>query len=165
VTATLTIRTAGESDVSAIWRVHTNAIQATCAGHYPKEVITAWIERLKPGSYRSVVRRGGVVIAEADSKAVGFGQINLPSGEIEAVYVAPDAQCQGVGAALLAHLEHLASREGMSRITLKSTINAEPFYAARGWRAVGRDLRKITQEIGLNCIAMEKELRAADPQI
>jgi len=158
VTATLTIRPAADGDVHAIWRIHTAAIEATCAGHYPEEVIDAWIERLKPESYRGVVRRGGVVIAEHDVQAVGFGQIDLPNGEIQAVYVAPDAQCQGVGAALLAHLERLAAHQGMARITLKATINAEAFYATRGWRTIGHDLHKITQDIGLKCIAMEKDL-------
>lgn len=158
MTPPLIIRPAVASDVDAIWRVHTTAIEATCAGHYGKDVIAAWIERLKPESYRSVVARGGVVVAEYESQAVGFGQIDVATGEIQAVYVAPDAQCQGVGAAVLAHLEALATREGISRITLKATINAEAFYASRGWRSVGRALNKITQEIGLTCIAMEKQL-------
>ncbi len=158
MTATLSIRVAVDDDATAIWRVHTAAIRRTCAGHYPPEVIAAWVERLKPESYRGVLRRGGVVIAEDDAQVVGFGQIDLPNGEIQAVYVAPEAQGQGVGAALLAHLEQLASGQGTSRLTLKATINAECFYAARGWRTIGRDVHKITQQVGLKCIAMEKQL-------
>ncbi len=158
MTGTLAIRPAADDDVDAIWRVHTTAIEATCAGHYPPEVIAEWIARLKPESYRGVVKRGGVVVAESGSQAVGFAQIDLPHGEIQAVYVSPDAQCHGVGAALLAHLEGLAAAQGLSRVTLKSTLNAERFYASHGWRTIGRDLHKITQQIGLKCIAMEKRL-------
>jgi GNAT superfamily N-acetyltransferase len=96
------------------------------------------------------------LIAENGRDAVGFGQLDLPNGEIQAVYVSPDAQGRGVGGALLAHLEHLARREGAARITLKATLNAEAFYAAHGWRTVGRDVHKITQRISLTYVAMEK---------
>jgi hypothetical protein len=67
---TLTIRAAAETDVQAIWRVHRSAIWETCGGHYPPEVIAAWVERLKPDSYRRVVRRGGVVVGDAQRGAV-----------------------------------------------------------------------------------------------
>src|SRR5512146_123533 len=120
---TLTIRTADERDVDAIWRVHTSAIATTCARCYSEDVILAWVERLKPASYRGVVNRGVVVIAEEGDEVVGFGQIDLPSGEIHAVYVSPDAQGQGVGGAVLEHLETLAMREGVSSVTLKATLN------------------------------------------
>ncbi len=158
MTSTVTIRTADERDLDAIWRVHAAAIERTCAAHYPAEVIDAWVERLKPESYRGVVRRGVVVIAEEDGKVVGFGQLDLPAGEVQAVYVSPDAQSGGVGGALLAYLEDAAARAGVTVATLKATLNAESFYAERGWRATGRHLNKITQRIGLTCIAMEKRL-------
>ena len=161
VIGALTIRSAEDADATSIWRVHTAAIQETCGRHYPQEVIAAWVERLKPESYGGVLRRGGVVVAEDGTRVVGFGQIDLATGEIQAVYVSPDTQGRGVGAALLAHLEQLAGSQGLSRITLKATLNAEYFYAARGWRTTGRDLHKITQQIGLKCIAMEKELDQA----
>lgn len=158
MTATLMVRPAAGDDATAIWRVHTAAIRETCAVYYPPQVIAAWIERLKPASYGGVLRRGGVVIAEDNGAVVGFGQIDLPNGEIQAVYVSPDAQGQGVGAALLAHLEHIGGALGLTRMTLKATINAEHFYAARGWRTTGRTVNKITQRIALKCVAMEKRI-------
>ncbi len=158
MTAALTIRLADDADATAIWRIHSAAIRETCARRYAPEVIAAWVERLKPESYAGVLRRGGVVIAEDAGGPIGFGQIDLANAEIQAVYVAPGAQRLGVGAALLEHLEDLARDRGLVRITLKATLNAEAFYAARGWRTTGRDLHKITQQVGLQCIAMEKRL-------
>lgn len=157
--ATVTIRTADERDLDAIWRVHAAAIERTCAGHYSDRVIRAWVERLRPESYRGVVRRGAIVIAEHDGTVVGFGQLDLPAGEIQAVYVSPEAQSAGVGGALLAYLEDAALRAGVAVATLKSTLNAEPFYAARGWRATGCAVHKITQQVSLTCVAMEKTLK------
>ncbi len=155
--AALTIRSAVDADAAAIWEVHSAAIERTCGRHYPTHVIGAWLERLKPESYAGVLRRGGVVVAEENGRVVGFGQIDLANREIQAVYVSPDAQGRGVGAALLARLEEIALREGLSQLTLKATLNAESFYAAHGWRTIARDLHKITQQIGLKCIAMEKQ--------
>ncbi len=156
--ASFTIRTAGDSDLEAIWRVHRAAIEQTCARRYDADVIAAWVARLKPESYRGVVQRGVVVIAEDEGEAIGFGQLDSTAGEIQAVYVAPAAQGRGVGAALLAHLEQAALTAGRSRITLQATLNAESFYASHGWRTTGRDVRKITQHVSLDCVSMEKSL-------
>ncbi len=158
MTLPFTIRTAGETDLEAIWRVHKAAIEETCATRYGSDVIGAWVERLKPEGYRGVVQRGIVVIAEDDGTAIGFGQLDIAAGEIQAVYVLPIAQGRGVGAALLAHLEEVAMTHGHSRLTLQATLNAEAFYAAHGWRMTGHDVRKITQDVSLRCVSMEKVL-------
>jgi GNAT superfamily N-acetyltransferase len=153
-----TIRAAADTDLDAIWRVHRTAILHTCATHYGTDVITAWVERLKPESYRGVVQRLVVVIAEDEAEAIGFGQLDVAAGEIQAVYVLPAAQGRGVGAALLAHLEQVALSRGLGRVSLQATLNAESFYAAHGWHATGRDVRKITQQVALSCVSMEKTL-------
>lgn len=158
MTLPFTIRTAGDADLEAIWRVHRTAIEQTCATRYGPDVISAWVERLKPESYRGVVQRGIVVIAEDHDETIGFGQLDLAAGEIQAVYVFPGAQGRGVGAALLAHLEHVALTHGLCDITLQATLNAETFYAAHGWQTTGRDVRKITEQVSLACVAMEKSL-------
>ena len=87
MTLPFTIRTAGDADLEAIWRVHRTAIEQTCATRYGPDVISAWVERLKPESYRGVVERGIVVIAEDNGATIGFGQLDLAAGEIQAVYV------------------------------------------------------------------------------
>jgi len=158
MTLPVTIRTAGGADLDAIWRVHRTAIEQTCASRYGPDVISAWVERLRPESYRGVVQRGIVVVAEDNGKAVGFGQLDVAAGEIQAVYVLPGAQGRGIGAALLAHLEVLARAQGLANVTLHATLNAEAFYGAHGWRTTGRDVRKITEQISLACVAMEKSL-------
>ncbi len=158
MTATLTIRAATESDIPAIWGVHSSAISGTCQTHYSDEVIRAWVERLKPESYRAVVKRAMVLLAEDADRPVGFGQIDLAKAEIQAVYVEPAAQSRGVGATLLKALEEVAVQHRLPRITLKATLNAEQFYAARGWRTTAHEVNKITEQIGVECVEMEKVL-------
>lgn len=163
MTSTLIVRPASEGDLHAIWHVHTRAIATTCRSHYADAVIAAWVERLKPESYRSVLKRAMVFLAEDESGVVGFGQIDLAAAEVQAVYVLPDAQGRGIGAVLLARLEAAAAEGGLSHITLKATLNAEPFYRAHGWHATSNDVHKITEQIAVACVSMEKPIAAATP--
>lgn len=157
----LTIRQASEHDIDAIWRVHSRAVGTTCRSHYPGSVIDAWVARLKPESYRAVVRRAVVLVAELEGEIIGFSQIDIKEAEIQAVYVLPGMEGRGFGAALLAEAESRAVAAGLTRLTLKATLNAEDFYAKRGWRPVTHDVHKITEEISLTCVAMAKDLTAS----
>jgi putative acetyltransferase len=158
MTAALTIRPATEHDVEQIWQVHTRAVGTTCRTHYPDTVVIAWMARLKPESYRAVVRRAVVLLAELDGHVVGFSQVDLNEAEVQAVYVLPEMEGRGIGGTLLSAAEAAAAEHGLPRLTLKATLNAEDFYARRGWRAVTADVHKITEEISLTCIAMEKDI-------
>ena len=75
-----------------------------------------------------------------------------------AVYVLPEAEGKGVGSILLAAVERAAALRGLTHLTLKATLNAEPFYSRRGWHALGHRTHKITEQIALTAVAMEKTI-------
>jgi putative acetyltransferase len=154
------IRPAGHDDGEAIWRIHTAAVRVLCAGWYSCEQIGVWTGRLAPGSYRAALDRCEIVVAERDGEMVGFGQIDVMRAEIEAVYVLPDAIRSGVGSALLAHLEDVARGHGLQRLALCASLNAEAFYARRGYRARGRENHPLTTAMAVDCIRMDKVLAA-----
>jgi GNAT superfamily N-acetyltransferase len=91
---------------------------------------------------------------------VGFGELDLQRGEIVAVYVLPDAAGTGVGSDLLAHLEETARAADRTRLTLCASLNAEAFYARRGWRAGGREKHRLTPGVAVDCVRMDKDLAA-----
>ena len=154
------IRQAGHDDREAIWRIHTAAVRVLCAGWYSGEQIGVWTERLAPASYHQALERCEIVVAERDGELVGFGQIDLMRAEIEAVYVVPAAVRSGVGSALLTHLEAVARDHGLQRLALCASLNAETFYARRGYRARGRENRPLTTAMAVDCIRMDKVLAA-----
>ena len=154
------IRQAGHDDREAIWRVHTAAVRVLCAGWYSCEQIGVWTGRLGPDSYRAALERCEIVVAEREDEIVGFGQIDVMRAEIEAVYVVPAAVRSGVGSALLAHLEAMARDHGLQHLALCASLNAESFYARRGYRARGRENHALTTAMAVDCIRMDKVLAA-----
>ncbi len=153
-----TIREATDRDREAIWRVHTEAIRVTCAGSYSDTQIATWTGLLTPDSYRRVVVNHRMIVAEAEGRVIGFGQLDPKGGEVLALYVLPRASRQGVGSQLLARLERAAVAIGLALVWVRATLNAESFYARRGYRTKGIAEHDIIPNVRLACVVMEKLL-------
>lgn len=154
------IRRARDTDRDAIWKVHIAAIRALCAGWYGEAEIDVWIARLTPDAYRGAILNRVMLVAEEGGDVVGFGQLDVERREIEAVYVQPGVVRRGIGAALLARLEELARIQGVGRLHLCASLNAQAFYAARGYKPLGKEQHRLTDAVALDCIRMEKPLFA-----
>lgn len=154
----LSIRRARDTDRDAIWRVHTDSIRALCAGWYGAAEIETWIGRLTPDVYRGAILHRVVLVAEQDGEMIGFGQLDLDRAEIEAVYVGPGTARHGIGSRLLRALEDVARIRGLTRLHLCASLNAQAFYAARGYRPVQKEQHRLTDAVSLDCVRMEKAL-------
>jgi hypothetical protein len=55
-------------------------------------------------------------------------------------------------------MEDEARRRGHRIIRLNATLNAEKFYARKGYRWLGRATHRVSAEIDLPCVRMEKAL-------
>jgi putative acetyltransferase len=154
----LVVRHAREGDAQGIFEVHIRAILEVCATHYSASQLEAWASHRPPGTHSPAIRSREFFVAVDNSRLIGFGQLNLDTGEIEAVYVHPQALRQGVGSLLLCTLEKTARRAGLSCLHLKSTLNAVPFYQHAGFRTVAPTTHRISPEVELACVEMEKEL-------
>jgi len=81
----------------------------------------------------SVIPTHRLFVAERRGAVVGFASLE---GEVLGhLYVAPEAQRRGVGAALLAHVKALA-RDRLTLFTHRANRRARAFYESRGFRAV-----------------------------
>ena len=154
------IRAAVGDDAEAVWRVHTTSIRGLCAGWYTEQEITVWTGRLIAEAYRRAIEAHVMIVAERDGTVVGFGELDLQRGEIVAVYVLPEVAGTGVGSDLLAHLEETARAADHARLTLCASLNAEAFYARRGWRAGAREKHRLTPGVAVDCVRMDKDLAA-----
>jgi GNAT superfamily N-acetyltransferase len=152
------IRAAVDADVEAVWHVHTASVRGLCAGWYSDHEIAVWTGRLAADLYRHAMERHVMVVAERGDAVVGFGELDPGRGEIVAVYVLPEATGRGIGSALLAYLEHTARRAGHRQLTLCASLNAEAFYARRGWRAGARDRHVLTPGVAVDCVRMARVL-------
>jgi GNAT superfamily N-acetyltransferase len=154
------IRRARDTDREAIWKVHTESIRALCAGWYGDAEIDVWIARLTPEVYRGAILNRVMLVAEDADDVVGFGQLDVERREVEAVYVRPEGVRRGIGAAILRRLEELARTQGIGRLHLCASLNAQGFYAAHGYRPMQKEQHRLTDGVALDCIRMEKTLFA-----
>nr|WP_082101404.1 GNAT family N-acetyltransferase [Demequina rhizosphaerae] len=97
---------------------------------------------------RRPVRRG-VLVAEHDGEPVGYVAVHrLPAlfaggvvAVVEELYVIPDRRAEGIGAALMAEAEHIASGWGAAHICV-ATSRAVDFYKGLGYEPTARFLKK-----------------------
>lgn len=131
------IRPATVGDRHALWRVHTQAIRVSAARHYNAAQIEAWAGRLTPEGYRSPRQDWPYCffVAELEEgRIVGFGELNLKTGEVEAVFVDPEFGRRGIGRQILQALEDLAERQGLTTLVVDASLNAVEFYEREGYR-------------------------------
>jgi putative acetyltransferase len=154
----VTIRPAVEGDGPGICTVHVRAIRETCARAYSAEQVTAWSGLLSPDSYRAVIRERVVVVATEGGAVVGFGQLDPEGGEVDAVYVLPERQGEGIGRELLEHLEEAARARALPVLHLSATLNAVSFYERAGYLRSASTLHRLPTGEDLPCERMAKRL-------
>jgi putative acetyltransferase len=90
-----------------------------------------------------------ILVAELGGRVVGYGGIR--GSELSALFVRPAAARRGVASALLARVEALARRRGITRLRVDAAKSGVAFYRAQGFtgrRSVkvplpGRDLEAV----------------------
>jgi putative acetyltransferase len=157
----LSLRQATEADRRELWRIHAAAVASLCQGSYTSLEVRTWVDLLRPEGYLRADVPRTVLVAERRRGPVGFGQLDPELGELEALYVEPLEAGHGVGSTLLSALEALAWRAGAKAVNLDASLNAEPFYQARGYMRLHAAKRVLTPEVQLPCVRMQKRRPSA----
>jgi GNAT superfamily N-acetyltransferase len=125
----LTLRLARSSDIPAMHRlrlsVRENSLGASSGiGH---------------ASYVPFVDSAAAWVAYRDQQLAGFAAVERDTQTIWTLFVAPEAERQGVGSALLREMLSWAAGAGLDRLRLSTAAGtrAEAFYRAAGWREAG----------------------------
>ncbi len=83
---------------------------------------------------------GGVFVLEQDGAIVGFSAI-MPRDdgdtELDALFVEPSIQRQGIGRKLIEHCAEMARSTGSSALHVVGNTHAKQFYLACGFSIVG----------------------------
>jgi putative acetyltransferase len=154
----VSIRRAADGDRSGICTVHVRAIRETCSRSYSPEQISAWAGLLSPDSYTVVLQQRVIVVAADGATVIGFGQLNQDTGELDAVYVLPDRQGEGIGGMLLSELEGHARACGITTLELSATMNAAEFYERAGYAQRHAAIHRLPTGVELHCIRMSRQL-------
>lgn len=130
----LSIRVAHPDEASAISELIIAAVLKTNAKDYPAEVIEEVVANFTPDRVAALLNTRQVFVATKEGKIIGTA--SLDGAMIRSVFVSPDNQQHGVGTYLMQHLEKTAQMQGISCLTVPSSVTAEGFYRNLGYIAV-----------------------------
>jgi putative acetyltransferase len=159
----ITVRQMRPDEGGTFLELHSRAIRGLAAAHYPPEVISTWatpVTEATIGRFLENPDQEVRLIAELDGVPVGLGSVVIPASELRACYVVPEASRKGVGTALVTEIERIANKNGVTRLELHSSINAEPFYAALGYEVIERGEHVLRSGLRMAAVTMVKSLQA-----
>jgi putative acetyltransferase len=128
------IRSADPMDADQLLAIRREAIMAL-AEEYGRVTAERWATAAHPDRAAKAIVINRVWVAEFGSKVVGW--VEVGGATIVSLYVTPAAACLGVGSSLLTQAEREIRDAGGSIAYLDASLNAEAFYARRGYRRVG----------------------------
>jgi len=154
------IRKATAADAQSIFDIRIAAINSQCTGYYAADDLARWTAGAMSPQFVQMMTDEAYV-AMVGERVAGSGMVDLDSGQIDAVFVLPELMGQGLGRAMMLHLEHLAIRAGLAQLKLDSTLNAAPFYRSLGFTGDAVASYCSSGGLSLACIPMIKRLPAS----
>ena len=157
----VTVRPLRNDEVRVYLEIHEKAIRGLAGSHYSQRDIDGWVVPATGENLRAVARNpeGEIrLLAELDGKAVGIGALVLAESELRAVYVLPECARRGCGSALVREIERIARDNGLDRLTLHASLNAERFYADLGYGVLERTEVALPNAHRIAVVRMGKDL-------
>jgi len=155
------VRPLGRDEGRLYLEIVNRAIRGLAAGHYPREVVEAWVPPVTDEAVQWLMLNPEDeirLVAELDGAPAGIGALVLRDSELRACYVTPEAARHGCGTALVREIERLARANGLTYLQLVASINAEPFYAVNGYEGRGRVEHVLRNGQRMAAVKMFKKL-------
>lgn len=130
----LTIRTATSADAAALSRLITHTMRVSNAPDYDHATVERLSRRFSPTALVERIANEQTFVGEHDGSPVATA--GLHGNLIRTMFVAPDAQGQGVGQRMLAHIEATARTNEIALLTVNASITARGFYERFGFHFV-----------------------------
>jgi putative acetyltransferase len=157
----ITVRPLRDDELRTYLEIHTSAIRGLAVTHYAPDLIEGWVVPITEEVIRELaLNADGEIrlLAELDGVPAGIGALVLARSELRACYVAAPAARKGCGSALVREIECLARENGLRRLELAASINAEPFYAAHGYQVKDRSEVVLRNGHRMPAVMMRKDL-------
>ena len=141
----ISIRKACPEDSSVISTIIIAAIKETNVKDYPASVIAKLPESFSPAQIAERMLVRDTYLSVADERITGTA--SLDNNTVRSVFVKPELQGFGIGLALMKHIEELASLNGISELTVPSSITAKGFYRKLGYEKVREEFEGLERII------------------
>ncbi|WP_312939994.1 GNAT family N-acetyltransferase [Oscillibacter sp.] len=144
-------------DCPVLAKLFFNTVHAVNAKDYAKDQLDAWATgNVDISAWNKSFLEHHTVVAEITGDIAGFGDMD-DTGYLNMLYVHKDYQSRGVATAILYELEHQAISRGIFHFTTYGSITAKPFFEARGYRVVRKNIA-VRRNIELTNCFMEKSI-------
>ncbi|HEV2135686.1 MAG TPA: GNAT family N-acetyltransferase [Terracidiphilus sp.] len=163
------LRTASPGDLRAVGALLETSFSRLLAGSYDAKLLELALPHmvnanpilLACGTYYVVEAEAGAVVACGGWTYEEPGSGAKVNGEahIRHFAVHPDWVRRGIGAALLTRCIAEAELAGVKKLRCLSTLNAEPFYRASGFRTVSAIDVRMGQTLLFPAVQMERGIR------
>jgi putative acetyltransferase len=154
----LSVRAARFEDVGAILRLIEQAIEVGCRDHYDAVQRRAVFLGYAANMFLDAVGPFAMLAGTVGGTLAAVAQVDLARGGLRALFVGGDFQGQGLGGALLAHVEAGARAAGCSQLGGAMSLNAVGFYARAGYRPTAGAERLLTAGVRFPVVRMSKPL-------
>lgn len=145
------IRNATRADATVISRIIVAALRQSNAQDYSPEIIRHVEQSFSPSAVVHLLSQRQVYVATIAGQVVATA--SLDRNTVRSVFVDPPWQGRGMGRALLAKLESVATGGGFDLLRVPSSITAEGFYASLGFTKIRDEFHDAERTI-----IMEKRL-------
>lgn len=145
------VRPATAEDTVAISRVALAALHESNSLDYPPEVIAEVARSFAPEVITAQLSKCRVFVALLGETVIGTAA--LDGSVVRSVFVEPAHQKHGIGRHLMHVIHATAARAGIEAVCVPSSITAEHFYTALGYRKVRDAFHGVERTI-----VMEKRL-------
>jgi ribosomal protein S18 acetylase RimI-like enzyme len=173
--APIVVRQATLDDARAIARVHVAAWRSAYRGQMPDAVLDAVDEEQRASLWHRLLQAPdhAVVVAVRDQSVIGFCSVvasrdadaGSGTGEVPAIYVAPESWRSGAGRALMSTSIAAAQQRGYRALTLwvlDSNARAQAFYERLGLAPDGASKLESRGDHSLHEVRYRLELERRD---
>ena len=146
------IRTFEPRDAETVSALIGRTMRESNSRDYSLDRLQPLIDYFSPEKVRQLGQDRVGLVAEANGQLIGTAA--LDRAELATFFVLPEYQGQGIGTRLLAAIERQAWMQGITHLTVDSSLTGAAFYARMGYLRTGVD-REGTAGVQ---IGMEKQL-------
>lgn len=136
----ISIRPALPLDSDEISQLIARSVTETNTDDYLAEILQQVVDSFTADRIRTLISERQMFVALDQDRIIGTA--GLVDGVVKSVFVSPDSQKKGVGAALMAHIESIAKEQSLTCLTLQSSLTAEGFYHKLGYETLRREMGK-----------------------
>lgn len=128
------IRNAMNADASAISQMIIGTLRESNAQDYSSEIINQVEPSFSPQAILELLTRRQVLVATTERHIVATA--SLDRDVVRSVFVDPNHQGRGIGRELMARIQTIAMKDGITLLRVPSSITAEGFYASLGFKKI-----------------------------